>query len=62
MLPTHEPVILTKLRNNRARIVDFLLILQFGPSLIFSGQSLIQKLLMGGQFRMSDLIIFFDIT
>ena len=62
MLPTHEQVILTKLRNNRARIVDFLLILQFGPSLIFSGQSLIQKLLMGGQFRMSDLIIFFDIT
>ena len=62
MLPTHELVILTKLRNNRARIVDFLLILQFGPSLIFSGQSLIQKLLMGGQFRMSDLIIFFDIT
>ena len=62
MLPTHELVILTKLRNNRARIVDFLLILQFGPSLIFSGQSLIQKLLMGAQFRMSDLIIFFDIT
>ena len=62
MLPTHELVVLTKLRSNRARIVDFLLILQFGPSLIFSGQSLIQKLLMGGQFRMSDLIIFFDIT
>ena len=62
MSPNHELVILTKLHNNRARIVDFLLILQFGPSLIFSGQSLIQKLLMGGQFRMSDLIIFFDIT
>ena len=37
MLPTHELVILTKLRNNRARIVDFLLILQFGLSLIFFG-------------------------
>ena len=44
MLPTHELVILTKLRNNRARIVDFLLILQFGPSLIFSGQSLLDHL------------------
>ena len=37
MLPTHELVILTKLRNNSARIVDFLLLLQFGPSLIFFG-------------------------
>ena len=35
MLPTHELVILTKLRNSRARIVDFLLVLWFGPSLFF---------------------------
>ena len=38
MLPTHQLVILTKMRNNRARIVNFLLVSYFGPSLTFFGK------------------------